>query len=422
MNKPIVPFYIKLYLIEGTIIENMKLKILQIGFLIFITTVSYGQWQQCSGTEALNMQSLLTKGNYNFAGGQTGAYLSTNGGASYSLSNSGNDAVGPTRGFASDNNYIYTCTSQGVFRSANNGATWISKNTGLTNLLTSGIIKVGSYLFVVGPTGVSKSNNQGESWSTAGLSATDVRCIAAIQDTLFVGTNGLGIYKSIDFGINWIPINNGLTSTNFRAIESKGNILFSGGQIGTGVFRSTDFGASWTLLSGGLSSGSYRGFASNGQLIIAGSFGGGVFYSTDNGNNWTAINTGLTDLTIFDLELNSTHIIAATNTQGVFRFPLSSLNLSTGIQKSLNENDFAFYPNPFNNSVTVEINLISDKQVSLLIYNSIGQLIETTLNNLELPAGTYKHKLDFSSLPSGFYTAVLKTNKEVVTKKMMYLK
>ncbi|MBC7748425.1 MAG: hypothetical protein H7Z76_07595 [Methylotenera sp.] len=287
-----------------------------------------GQWQQSIGTADLNMQSLLTNGTTDFAGGQTGTYKSTNAAANYSLSNSGNDAVGPTRGFTKDNTYIYTCTSQGTFRSSDNGVTWVSKSSGLTDLRGSGILNVGSRLFYVSPTGVFTSTNQGDSWSGAGLSTTDVRSIAAINNTLFVGTNGAGIYKSDDWGATWVAINNGLNgATNFRAMESKGNTLFAAGPTGTGVFRSTDLGTNWTLLSGGLASGSYRGFASNSKLIVAGSFGGGVFYSKDDGNNWTEINSGLTDLTIFDLELNDKYIIAATNTKGVFRFALSNIGL-----------------------------------------------------------------------------------------------
>ena len=78
---------------------------------------------------------------------------------------------------------------------------------------------------------------------------------------------------------------------------------------------------------------------SNNEIIIT---------ATDNGDNWTAINTGLTDLTIFDLELNDNFIIAATNTQGVFRFPLSSLNLSTGIQNIDTKSVISIFPNPTN--------------------------------------------------------------------------
>jgi len=340
---------------------NYKIKIImriQFVLLSLISFSAFGQWQQSIGTAGLNMQSLLTNGIYNFAGGAKGAYLSTDSAANYIASNVGNDSIGPTRGFAKNSSYIFTCTSKGVFRSADNGATWVLKSLGLTNLLTSGIISVGPKLFVVGPTGVFKSLDNGDNWSAAGLSTTDVRCITAIQDTLFVGTNGAGIYKSIDFGVNWITVNNGLgTAVNFRAIQTKENSLFAGGPIGSGVFRSTDFGANWTLLAGGLSTGSYRGFASNDKLIVAGAFGAGVFYSIDNGEKWTAINNGLTDLTIFDLELNDAYLIAATNTQGVFRYALSNLFGNTNVNEFSNKYKIEIFPNPATNQINVKLNI-----------------------------------------------------------------
>jgi len=375
----------------------MKKIILQSILLCCISFSSYGQWQQSAGTTGLNMQSLLTNGIYNFAGGQTGAYLSTDTAANYSLSNSGNDAVGPTRGFTKDNTYIYTCTSQGAYRSSDNGATWVSKSSGLTNVLGSGILKVGTRLFYVGPTGVFISTDQGDNWNAAGLPTTDIRCITAINDTLFVGTNGAGIYKSIDWGVNWVTVNNGLgASVNFRALESKGNILFAGGPTGTGVYRSTDFGANWTLLGGGLASGSYRGFASNSQLIVAGSFGGGVFYSTDDGNNWTTINTGLTDLTIFDLELNDNYIIAATNNQGVFRFALSNLSLSSGISDLDVKNAISLFPNPTTNQINVKADykLIG---TAYIVYDNLGKSVFSGIINNE------NTLIEMENLPGGIY-------------------
>lgn len=368
-----------------------------------LTTISYSclsvsmyaQWQQCAGTSGLNMQALMTNGIYNYAGGQTGSYLSTDTAANYALSNSGNDSLGPTRGYTKDNTFIYTCSSQGAFRSADNGVTWVSKSVGLTNLLGGGILNVGTRLFYVGPTGVFMSTNQGDNWSAAGLASIDVRSIAAINDTLFAGTYGAGIYKSVDFGANWVAINNGLNGAlNFRAMESKGNTLFAGGPTGTGVFRSTDFGANWTLLAGGLTSGSYRGFASNSQLIVAGSFGGGVFYSTDNGDNWTAINSGLTDSTIFDLELNANYIVAATNTEGVFRYPISSLNLPSGISEVNLTAGITVFPNP----TTEQINLKAESVGSVYtITDNVGRIVASdviTSNNTII---------DVSNWSSGIY-------------------
>ena len=178
-------------------------------------------------------------------------------------------------------------------------------------------------LFVVGPGGVFGSTNQGNSWESAGLSNVDVRCTTLVGSVLFVGTLNSGIYRSDNWGDSWTMVGGGLPSTTFRAIESKGSIVFAGGQNGTGVFRSTDLGETWTLLGGGLPTGSYRGFTHDDQLIVAGGFGSGVHYSLDGGDTWTTINGGLSDLTVFDLELNATHLYVATSNSGVFRFPRS---------------------------------------------------------------------------------------------------
>jgi hypothetical protein len=330
-------------------LQNLAIMIKIRFMLLFAFCSSYcsAQWQQCAGTAGLNMQSLLTDDGYDFAGGATGAYRSSDTAASYSFFNNGNSGTGPTRAFTKDSVYIYTCTNTGVYRSGDHGTTWISSSSGLTNLLSSGVLAASSHLFLVGPTGVSRSDDQGDNWSAAGMAGIDVRSICAIQDTLFVGTNGSGIYKSTDWGVSWTAINNGLGSAaNFRAIESKGTTIFAGGPIGTGVFRSTDFGVTWTLLTGGLPSGSYRGFGSNSQLIVAGSFGAGVSYSLDNGDTWTVINNGLTDSTIFDIEINDHYIVAATNSAGVFRFPLSALNIPTGMTDPMHINETICFPNP----------------------------------------------------------------------------
>jgi len=362
-----------------------------------LVTSALAQWQACAGTAGLNMQSLLSDGAFDFAGGATGAYRSLDSAASFSLSNAGNDAVGPTRFFTKDADYIYTCTSQGVFRSADHGVVWLAKSNGLTTLLSSCIARAGSMLYVVGTNGVYKSTDQGENWIAAGMSGTDVRCITAIQDTLFIGTNGSGIYKSIDQGANWVAMNNGLTSTNFRAIESKGNVLFAGGQIGTGVYRSSDFGANWTLLSGGLTSGSYRGFAHNDQLIVAGSFGTGVYYSLNDGDTWTKINTGLTDTTIFDLEFNDHYVFAATNTQGVFRFALSNIMAApSALLEACSEKTIELFPNPSAKQFTV---LLDEKD-----FNKSFELIDVQGRQVKSGVLTQAlNLLDCGSLPSGIY-------------------
>ena len=121
-----------------------KSKRILIVILLFASSKSYSQWEQSMGTENLDVQSLLSTTDYLFFGGATGAYRSGDDAYSFAYSNNGNDDVGPTRGFAQDENYIYTCTSQGVFRSSDMGVSWIPKSEGAlsgagfsTNLSTS---------------------------------------------------------------------------------------------------------------------------------------------------------------------------------------------------------------------------------------------------------------------------------------------
>jgi len=50
------------------------------------------------------------------------------------------------------------------------------------------------------------------------------------------------------------------------------------------------------------------------------------------------------------------------------------------------------YPNPLNNSTTIQFTLTKTQTVDLIIYNALGQKIKTLLKNKKLRAGTI-HKV-----------------------------
>jgi uncharacterized protein (TIGR03790 family) len=77
------------------------------------------------------------------------------------------------------------------------------------------------------------------------------------------------------------------------------------------------------------------------------------------------------------------------------------------------------YPNPFNPSTTIEFTVPENRQVTLKIYNVIGQEVATLFNGIAEGGQIQKVKFDASSLPSGLYISRLQYGNQSVTQKMM---
>ena len=60
------------------------------------------------------------------------------------------------------------------------------------------------------------------------------------------------------------------------------------------------------------------------------------------------------------------------------------------------------YPNPFNSMTTVEFDLPKTSEVTLNIYNILGQIVETLVSE-RLTSGTYKYVWHPYDLVSGVY-------------------
>ena len=79
------------------------------------------------------------------------------------------------------------------------------------------------------------------------------------------------------------------------------------------------------------------------------------------------------------------------------------------------------YPNPFNSSSTIKYSIPKSSQVTLKIFNTLGEEIETLVNE-EKPVGTYKVNWNAVNLPNGVYFYQLKAGDFIQTKKMILLK
>ena len=264
------------------------------------------------------------------------------GGGVFRSDDNGDTWVNVTNGFTSSNgvnalggsdDQLFAGTyGDGIFRTDNDGDNWIQVNNGLTMPLIlslaagdNGQMYAGAYF----GGGFWVSTDSGNNWTRKinMLIATEVR---AIVDG-FAGTYGSGIFRTENYGDSWTEKNNGLTGRFITSLAYHGSAIFAGTDMINntgGIYRSTDMGESWENVFEGISPFDIRALVSSGNTIFAGSYGDGVFRSTDNGDTWQQVNNGLTCTYLWSLAVNDQgHIFAGT------------AGCNTGIYRSTNNGD-----------------------------------------------------------------------------------
>ena len=79
------------------------------------------------------------------------------------------------------------------------------------------------------------------------------------------------------------------------------------------------------------------------------------------------------------------------------------------------------YPNPFNPSTVIRFSVPEQTNVTLKIFNSIGQQVATLLNG-EMSAGNHQVDFNASALSSGIYFYQISSANFTATKKMILIK
>lgn len=180
--------------------------------------------------------------------------------------------------------------------------------------------------------GIFRSVNSGANWGTAntGLTSAAVITSLAILDTNhFAGTNGSGVYVSAD-AVTWLPASSGLPpNSNISSLAVNGTALYASVN-GGGVFKSIDNGSSWTAINDADHDGSFYLPTANVRAItviptspatvLAGANSGGVFFSIDDGNTWHGATGFPAGTTVQTVACESTTICyAGTKVRGVYK-------------------------------------------------------------------------------------------------------
>lgn len=254
-------------------------------------------------------------------------------------------------------NYMFVGTSNGVYRSTDNGEHWIDANEGIIYRGVNALYTLGGDLFVGTGGGIYRSSNKGDSWTdvNSGMKNANIRALAMDGTKMYAGTMN-GIYLSDDGGDTWEsfleigPIFSlaftteyfyagswshlfikPMSSTNWNHIHyppdsinricsltSRDNTVYMGTE-GGGLFQVKNYGPTfWESLQIGFQNTPVNCLVFDGATIFAGT-GTGVYSSSNGGLSWTTRNEGLTDLEITALIFKGADLFAGTDSKGVFR-------------------------------------------------------------------------------------------------------
>ncbi|MEO8585266.1 MAG: sialidase family protein [Acidobacteriota bacterium] len=336
-------------------------------------------------------------------------WTSTNGGSSWSPGTTLPGVYGTA--LAATPGFLWASTEADTLRSADRGGTWQAYNTGLTNLGLSAVGASGANAAAAGPLAgvftsrdgcrtftkaanlpfadsitvvlvradstifaggsyLQRSTDGGATWARMNLPVTNLRALLDSGGALWASGTGIGVYRSVDGGVNWVKagtgqpagllygdlatngsalaVTYGLTvarstdggstwttgsaipgASSVSGLAFLGNTLFAAINQGTpGIHRSTDLGTTWTKLGGGLPSGVGMATIQNlaGTLYASGaryftSSFNGAWKSTDGGETWASASSELDSMNVAGFAASSTGVCVGTSANSVLFLP-----------------------------------------------------------------------------------------------------
>lgn len=357
---------------------------------------------------------------------------------------------------------LFAGTQKGVFRSIDDGTTWVAINSGLTNLSVRGIVVLRDTLYAATRgDGVFQSGNGGASWNTVntGLANLNLRTLYGYGTDLFVGTEAGEVFHSVNRGAGWNTVGSGLPNATVNALSFYSGSLYAG--TDSGIFiATTNGGGTWSSQNPGLANRKVNALLWDGSFLYSGTEGGayalrmnrspdpgwklealgstsppavlalsspdpytdvitpllagtegqGAFFRASSA--WAAINEGLVEMDIQAAGVSNQYLFIGTD-GGVWRRPMSQVYTSvrmpgrnTPMHFRINENGVFSFSLPVGTFV------------SLKVFSLQGKLLHTLIHE-DLAAGDHTRQTD---LPNGIYLFSLQSGGGTETRKLALLR
>ncbi len=142
--------------------------------------------------------------------------------------------------FASNDSFLFACTSDGLFRSSDNGNHWQELTSTLKYKSFIPMALIGNSII----TPLYSSSNNGTDWEEHDLKYPSYNAIVVVDDTVLFCGNGTGVRYSTDKGFSWQKAGSGIPEgTQIFSLAKSGSTLYAGGE--GEVYISTNKGKTW---------------------------------------------------------------------------------------------------------------------------------------------------------------------------------
>lgn len=236
----------------------------------------------------------------------------------------------PASDLAANSHALFAGTGlSGVYRSTDTGYAWTKVNPSPTGDFTAALCATSTHLYATAVGGtVLRADSLGNGWTpvNTGLPPSEpagsIPAIASSGSALVVGTDRLGIYRSVNLGASWAQSNPGLRAVRIMDLLAEPAHLFAAADS-NGFFRSTDQGSTWTLINTGTLAANvgYYSLARTPNYLLAGAGTVAnpnlVYRSTNQGTNWTLSATNINLRTVYAFWVGAADSVWATGNAGI---------------------------------------------------------------------------------------------------------
>ena len=257
-----------------------------------------------------------------FVGSRGGIFHSTNGDTWQKTGGNVSSSFLTSMLVSADSNHLFVgTTNAGLFKSTDNGNTWIRQNSVLP---TSNVQAISNGLngeLLVGSDrdGVFRSPDNGESWNEFNNGLADLRIFAVAQSAngdFYAGTIATGIYRYVDSDTTWISVSGGLGNKRIAWLEAFGSDEMLAG-TGSGVYKIAAGDTAWTQFGNNIGFVNSLFLDTPGQ-IFATTLNGVFLYDTAS-DSWNSRSNGVTNLRTWDVVSNATGNLFLVSDAGIFR-------------------------------------------------------------------------------------------------------